>query len=121
MTYRVLIRGISVVGATHAECLRNFMAQTKDLSTIEAEHGDLRTIDFRGYTFDSNQFYSCDFSDCNFQGCDLRQVYFDDCFFTCTDFRRAILPKSTRQEIERNWPSAIFGPPVDGNQLLLEF
>jgi len=121
MSYTLLVQGIYARGATHAECLLNFMAQTKDLSTISTDHGDFRTIDFRGCTFDTNEFYSCDFDHCNFQGCDLVRVNFRNCFFNRTDFRGAILSKSTRQEIEENWPTAIFGPPIDGNQLLLEF
>jgi len=109
------------IGSTPQAALKDLIRQTQNLTYVRTGFKDLSGVDFRGCNLKHTEFYTCDLTECNFQGCDLTEVFFSNCTFDYTNFRGATLHQPRREYLERNWPSALLGPAIDGNQLLLEF
>jgi len=109
------------VGGTPRAALEDFMTQTRNMKNISIFKFDLTGMDFRGCIFSNALFTECNLSNCNFQGCDLTEVFFATCTLDYADFRGAKLRARQLMDTKLYWKTAIFGPPIDGNQLLLEF
>lgn len=109
------------IGSTFKAALKDLINQTQNLNHMCVDSRDLNGTDFRGCTLKDAQFVNCNFSNCNFQGCNLMETCFLCCDFNHTDFRGAKLLPTIKELIEIRYDTVLFGPPIDGNQLLLEF
>ena len=80
-----------------------------DLSNLDLSHMDLK----------NRNLHSCDLTNTNLRGCDLRGVRLRACIMIKTDFRDAQFDE--HMVFDESFQDCIFGPLMDGNQLLMDF
>lgn len=114
-------QGVPGWGITIRTALKDLIRKTQNLEGLEFLGYDLRGIDFQDCDLRNTKFRNCDLSGCNFQNCDLRNIVFQTCELYRADFRGATMTADCKILLKFHHPSAILDPPMDGNQLLLEF
>jgi len=117
----IAVQEVTGWGNTVKTALKDLIRQTQNLKGLSLVGYSLNGINFQGCDLRNNHFRSCDLRCCNFQDCDLRNIAFENCELNNADFRGAKMTSDCKILLKYCHPSAIFGPPMDGNQLLLEF
>jgi len=118
---RVEAHGVTGWGNTVKDALENLIRKTQNLEGLAFFGHNLNGINFQECDLRGNKFDSCNLNGCNFQNCDLRNIGFRWCKLKRADFRGATMTADCKRFLKFHHPSAIFGPPMDGDQLLLEF
>jgi len=80
---------------------------------------DLSNLDLSHMYLKNQNLNSCDLTNTNLQGCDLRGVRLCGCIMIKTDFRDAQFDE--HMIFDESFQDCIFGPLMDGNQLLMDF